>query len=119
MSRLTEKQIDELKTNGGFRDVDIELFDMFSLDYNVIKGLQDALLNDPANAGKPIEDINEQIIHIIHENSARPFGLSNRLRTMLDFMQTHRASSVMGGKKRQTRMRKKRRKSQGTKRLKK
>lgn len=110
MPGLTEKQINELKTNGGFKDVDIELFDMFSLDYNVIKGLQDALLNDPANAGKPIEDINEQIISIINENASRPFGLSNRLRTMLDFMNTYRASSIMGGKKRKLRISKKRRK---------
>ena len=120
MPDLTEQQIAELKTNGGFNEDDIELFDMYQLDYSLIKDLQNAISRSPANSGKPMEEINRQVIAFITDSARqRPLGLNRHLRSMINFEDTRRMASVGGKYKRKSRRTKRKgRKGRKTKRRK-
>lgn len=65
VQNLTEQEKTNLKNDGKFTEQDIALFTRRHLAYDLIKALQSALQNSPANAGKPLEEINRLVIDTI------------------------------------------------------
>jgi hypothetical protein len=113
MPELTEKQITELKNIGKFKEDDIELFDRYQIDYNLIKSLQNHVAESRENIGKPLEEINRQLIDFIQISARQREGFLNRyLKEMVDFLDTQRVASRSGGNKGKSKsIRKSRRKS--------
>lgn len=108
MPDLTDKQKDSLKNDGKFTDDDIELFDMYQLDYQLIKDIQNSISRLDENNGKSLEEINRQMIDFIKQSARQRQGfLSQHLRQMVGYLDTLRMAS-RGGKKTRNRRRNRR-----------
>lgn len=118
MPGLKENDKHDLKETHGFTDDDIELFDMYSLQFNVIRDLQNTLVRHPGYAGIPLEQINRQIMeHINREGQQQPFGLNGRLTTWINIQNMNRSPNQGGKRRRKHNGKKTRRKGRKRRRM--